>query len=84
MGAQLLKRGWQSPAAGLVAFMIGFTALLPVQAWVETEYRHVEQIARCLQWQRQLTVENLAQNLPRSHVAERIVGIYFREVGRRT
>ncbi|UOQ73186.1 hypothetical protein [Hymenobacter cellulosilyticus] len=78
-GLQILWRIGRSPLRGAwLVGLLGATVLLPVQLWFYREYQAIEGIATKLAHQHQLTTHNLAQVLPQTYVAERIVGMHFR------
>lgn len=78
-GLQLLRRGlFSSLRGGRLAFGAGVLALLPVQLWAEWQYRAVADAVAQLPPAQRENVAELARVVPRSYMAERLAGAYFK------
>ncbi|MBF9142697.1 hypothetical protein [Hymenobacter properus] len=78
-GLQIIWRLARNPLRGAWAVgLLGGFVLLPAQWWFYRQYRQIEETATRLEQANSLTVDALARELPRSYVAERVVGMHFR------
>jgi hypothetical protein len=61
-----------------VVFAVGVLALFPVQIWAELQYREIEAAVARLPVSQRHQTDALARVVPRSYMAERLAGAYFK------